>query len=152
MASPQLKNGFVRLANEIYEALAKFRIPGEARQVLDFIIRKTYGWNKKEDVIPLSQFVAGTGMKKSNVCRAINHLIHLNLIIKNDNARGTSYRFNKNFDEWKPLSKTITKEVIHTPSTPALSKTITPIIKNDNPGIQNIGQILKSRYQKRDTQ
>lgn len=152
MASPQLKNGYVRLANEIYEALARFRIQGEARQILDFIIRKTYGWNKKEDVIPLSQFVLGTGMKKSNVCRAINHLIHLNLIIKSDNARGTAYRFNKDFEEWKPLSKTITKKVINTQSTDPLSKTITPVLKSDNQGMQNIKGILKNRYQKRDTQ
>ena len=124
MASPQLKNGFVRMANEIYENLARYRIPGEARQVMDFIIRKTYGWNKVEDVIPLSQFVAGTGLKKATVCRAINKLIHLNLIIKKDNDRGTSYRFNKNFETWTPLTKKITQKVMHTESTGALSKKI----------------------------
>lgn len=128
MASPQLANGFVRLANQTYEALAKYRIPGEARQVMDFIIRKTYGWNKSEDVIPLSQFVVGTGLKKATVCRAINKLVHLKLIIKKDNDRGTSYRFNKDFDEWVPLSKKIT--------TKSYPKLYTDIhkggIKNDN--------------------
>lgn len=152
MASPQLENGFVRLANEIYEALAKYRIPGEARQVLDFIIRKTYGWNKSEDVIPLSQFVNGTGLKKATVCRAINKLVHLNLIIKKDNAKGTSYKFNKNFEAWTPLTKKITKKLIHTTSTEPLSKMITTVDQKDNRGMQNIGQILESRYQKRDTQ
>ena len=56
MASPQLKDGYVAIANEIMDALAHIRIPGEARQVLDVILRKTYGWKKKEDEISLSQF------------------------------------------------------------------------------------------------
>lgn len=47
MANPQCENGFTKIANELMEALAKIRIPGEARQVLDVIFRQTYGWNKK---------------------------------------------------------------------------------------------------------
>ena len=141
MASPQLKNGFVRLANEIYDALAKYRISGEARQVMDFIIRKTYGWNKKEDVIALSQFMIGTGLKRPTVCRAINQLVHLNLIIKKDNGLSHSYRFNKDFSTWTPLSKKITKKVIHTESTAPLSKKIMGSIKKDNRGFKNIGEI-----------
>lgn len=150
MASPQLKNGYVRLATEIYDALARYRIPGEARQVLDFIIRKTYGWNKKEDVIALSQFEIGTGLKRPTVCRAINQLIHLNLIIKKDNSLSHSYRFNKDFNTWTPLSKKITKKVMHSESTRPLSKKIIGVIKKDNRGFQNIGEI-GSRIIKKDT-
>jgi len=51
MANPQIENGYTRIANETMDALAKIRIPGQARQVLDFILRKTYGWNKKTDMI-----------------------------------------------------------------------------------------------------
>lgn len=141
MPSPQLKNGYVRLANEIYEALARYRIPGEARQVLDFIIRKTYGWNKKEDVIALSQFEIGTGLKRPTVCRAINQLIHLNLIIKKDNGLSHSYSLNKDFGSWTPLSKKITKKDMHSMSTAPLSKKIIPIIKKDNQGLKNIKEI-----------
>lgn len=141
MASPQLKNGFVKVATEIYEALAMYRIPGEARQVLDFIIRKTYGWNKKEDIIALSQFMIGTGLKRPTVCRAINQLVHLNLIIKKDNGISHSYQLNKDFSTWTPLSKKITKKVMHTVSTAGLSKKIMGSIKKDNRGFQNIGEI-----------
>ena len=104
--SPQAEDGHTDIANEIMEALARIRIPGEARQVLDFIIRKTYGWHKKNDNIPLSQFVLGTGLKKKYICRAIKKLIDMNLIILNkENKWITNYMFNKNYDIWKPVPK-----------------------------------------------
>jgi hypothetical protein len=37
MASPQRENGHVEIANELFDALCRFRIPGEARQCLDAI-------------------------------------------------------------------------------------------------------------------
>lgn len=73
--------------------------------MLDFIIRKTYGFNKKDDAIALSQFCLGTGLKKNTVCRAIAHLLYLNLITKKENDVANVYRFNKDFDSWKPLPK-----------------------------------------------
>jgi phage replication O-like protein O len=73
-ACPQKQNGYVPIANEIYDALIGIRIPGEAEQCLKLIIRKTYGYNKKEDAISLSQFCSFTGLKKPNVCKAIRKL------------------------------------------------------------------------------
>ncbi len=122
MASPQWEiDGYVKVARPIMEALTRTRIPGEARQCLDFIIIKTYGFHKKEDAISLSQFSLSTGLNKPAVCRAITKLIALNLVIKKDNGYITKYRFNKDFDTWKPLSKKIT-----------LSKKIICIIEKDN--------------------
>lgn len=148
MANPQLENGYVKIATEIMEAFARYRIPGEARQVLDFILRKTYGWNKKEDEISLAQFIVGTGLKKPTVCRSIHKLIHLNLIIKKDNGKKVIYRFNKDFSTWKILSKKITQEVVHKKQSKPLSKKIMTVIKNDNGIIENIGKIINRRYQK----
>ncbi|OGH05916.1 MAG: hypothetical protein A2W22_06960 [Candidatus Levybacteria bacterium RBG_16_35_11] len=121
MANPQCENGFVKIANTLMEALARIRIPGEARQVMDLIFRKTYGFNKKEDAITLSQFCLATGIKKPNCQRAINKLIEMNLVIKKDNGNIPIYKINKDFDTWKPLSKKIT-----------LSKKIMNVIKKDN--------------------
>ena len=56
MANPQRENGHVDIANEIMDKLCRYRIPGEVRQVMDTVFRKTYGWNKKADRISLSQF------------------------------------------------------------------------------------------------
>jgi len=108
VANPQLENGYIKIATEIMEALTKYRIPGEQMQCLLFIIRKTYGWNKKEDSIALIQFVDATGINMPNVCRALKGLIDKNIIIKKDNRAITKYLFNKRYKTWKPLSKKIT--------------------------------------------
>ena len=75
MADVKLKNGFFQIATAIAEALAKIRISGVENQCLWVIIRKTYGWSKKEDWISLSQFVEGTGLLKPNIVKAINGLV-----------------------------------------------------------------------------
>lgn len=103
--NPQLDDGYTKIANEILDALICFRIPGEQRQCLDFIIRKTYGFNKLEDRISNSQFVRATGLKKGNVSRSIKALVDKNIVIKNDNYNTPSYRFNKKYKSWKVLSK-----------------------------------------------
>lgn len=129
MASPQIENGHVKIATELWDALIRYRLPGEQRQIVDAIIRKTYGFNKKEDAIALSQFVKMTGIKKPNVVRSIKALLSKKIIsvIKNDNKPAHVYRINKNYSSWKPLSKKIT-----------LSKVITGVIKSDNPSLSKV--------------
>ncbi len=127
MANPQIEDGHVDIANEIVEALAKIRISGEESQVLWVILRKTYGWHKKDDWISLSQFCLATGVKKPNVCRALSKLITKNIIIKKDNGNEITYQFQKDFDKWNPLSKKIT-----------LSKKIMPVIKKDKESLSKM--------------
>ena len=124
MANPQAEDGHVDLANEIVEALSRIRISGEEMQCLWVILRKTYGWHKKEDRISLSQFAEMTGMKRQNVLRAINKLSSKKIIvvIKNDSTQINIYKINKDFDTWEPLSKKITVS----------SKKITTVINIDN--------------------
>jgi len=107
VANPQKENGHTSIANEIFEALIRYRIPGEERQCLDFIIRKTWGWQKKDDYIPLSQFVEATGMKRQSVTRALNSLASKGLIVRSKSAAESvwKYRFNKDFDGWARRSK-----------------------------------------------
>ncbi|MBE0425775.1 MAG: replication protein [Nitrospirae bacterium] len=105
MASPQVENGYTKIANEILEALARIRIPGEAVQVLLIIIRLTYGFQKKKDSISLSQFYLKTGIAKSSIIRAIRTLEKLNLIYKKVNGTVTEYSINKDFETWKPFTK-----------------------------------------------
>jgi phage replication O-like protein O len=108
MASPQKENGYTAIANQIMDKLCMTRIPGEARQVLDFIIRKTYGFNKTEDAIALSQFVNGTGLKKTTVIKALSKLRDMNIITQMGYKVANKYSFNKDFDKWIPLPKKVT--------------------------------------------
>lgn len=108
MASPQKENGYTAIADEIMDALIQYRIPGEQMQCTLFIIRKTYGYNKTWDNISSSQFVKATGMNKGNVGRAIRALIDKKIVVKKDNKHIPSYRFNKDYNKWKSLSKKTT--------------------------------------------
>jgi len=118
MANPQLEDGYTSLANDIMDHLAGIRVPGEARQVLDFILRKTYGWHKKEDPISLTQFEKATGLKRANVVRSLKTLLRMNIIYKgsinldtpsinNDTTNIQVYGFQKDFDSWRVVSKQI---------------------------------------------
>ena len=126
MANPQLENGYTKLANEFIEKFCRFRLSGEEWMVLWVIIRKTYGYQKKEDNISLSQFAILTDRKRSNIIRAVKKLVSkkILLIIKKDTSFGNKYAFNKNFDQWTALSKKI----------PVVSKKIMGVIKKDNGG------------------
>ena len=116
VANPQLEDGHLRIANDVWYALARTRIPGQARQVFDVVIRKTWGFRKKRDAIALSQFAKATGMTQPHVCRAIKVLIAMNLIVrgerKNVANKGSkmvaTYRLQKDYTTWKPLPKRAT--------------------------------------------
>lgn len=124
MANPQ-PNEFTKISNEILDALCKIRIPGQARQVLDFILRKTYGWNKKIDQISLSTFVEGTNLSKVAICKSIKKLVAMGLITQKGNAMSrftqkgndtiVTYGFQKDYDKWHALPKKVTlpKKVKH---------------------------------------
>lgn len=108
MANPQLENGYTKISNEILDQLIRIKINSDALKVSLFVIRKTYGFNKKQDRISLSQFVLATQLKKSVICRALTRLNNMNIIIRIANDECTIYRFNKDFDTWKPLAKLLT--------------------------------------------
>lgn len=122
METPQLENGYIKIANEIWKELGHYRISGEEWLILNCVLAKTYGWNKKEDAISISQFNEWTGLKKPNVVRAIKKLIIKNIVIKKDTGKINLFRFNKLFNTWTPSIKKDT----------AVSKKITPSIKKDN--------------------
>jgi len=126
MASPQIEEGYTKIANELLEALAKIRIPGEARQVLDVVLRKTYGFNKKSDAIALSQFVGFTGLTKVAVCKAIKKLLQIEVITQKGNAIAKEYALNKHYDKWKPLPKKV-----------ILPKKVMTITQKGNPALPN---------------
>jgi phage replication O-like protein O len=125
VASPQIENGYTKIANEIMEKLSAYRISGREWQILLVIIRRTYGFNKKSDYISMGQFSKFTGMKRPDVAEQIKKLLGKNLIgvTQNPNSNGiNSYIFQKDWQLWKALPKKLT--VTQNPNT-LLPKTLT---------------------------
>jgi phage replication O-like protein O len=108
VANPQKENGHLDLANEIVDQLCHYRISGEEYQVLWVILRKTYGWNKKEDRISISQFYSMTGMKKPSIVRALKKLHNKNIVSKKATGLGNVWSLNKDYHTWTIVSKKAT--------------------------------------------
>lgn len=105
MACPQKENGYTSIATEIVDALVKIKLSGYEYRILFVIFRKTYGWQKKEDWISLSQFVQATNISRPHVCRALRMLIGQNIITKGGTRDQPRYAFQKNYDKWSSLPK-----------------------------------------------
>lgn len=109
---------FTRIPNDVLEEAIGNKAMCARARVFMAILRKTYGWNKKEDWIALSQFEKMTGISKANICRTLRQLTSLKIIIKSDNK----YRINHIGKTWESLSNMTKKK---------------PIIKSDKPLCQN---------------
>lgn len=88
MASPQLENGYTKIANELLDAMCRLHLTGNQWMVLHAIIRRTYGWNKKEDWISGSQIAEMTGLHRSRVCESLRELQQLRVILRDGNHTG----------------------------------------------------------------
>jgi phage replication O-like protein O len=93
--------GYTRIHNAILETLATARLsPLEFRLVL-FVLRKTYGFQKKTDVISISQFETCGGSRPATV-EAIQNLLRLKVLIRQGKRNGYEYGFNKYVETWLP--------------------------------------------------
>jgi len=96
MANPQREDGHVDIANELVEALARVNLSAYEWRVLMVVLRKTYGWHRKEDVIPLSQIAGMTGLSKPHICHAKKRLLTKKLLRESHRRLG----FQKDYDQW----------------------------------------------------
>jgi len=79
-----LEREFLQAPNALFENLARTSLSPNESKVIHLIIRKTFGWNKIEDWISLSQMVEGTDITKPKVCRTLNSLKRRNIIERPD--------------------------------------------------------------------
>lgn len=103
-ASPQLENGFTRIANEIAEALMRTNISAYQGRVLWAIWRETYGFQKKEAWISNSRLVGMTGLRKQHVSRTIKELLDRHIVTRS----GYKVGFNKDYTQWRELPRQVT--------------------------------------------
>lgn len=81
MASPQVEDGFTRIANELLEQLV-LRVRGQKLTVVLFIIRETYGRGVKARHFSLDCLEEGTGIDRGDVSRAVRELLNLKILGK----------------------------------------------------------------------
>lgn len=113
MASPQAEHGYVRISNEILDALMLCNLPAYERRILDCILRMTYGWNRTESSISFTVFNRLTLMSKPHIHRAIKGLIKKKMVSRvwmKEGKRGRYiYQFRKDWTKWTVLPDEATK-------------------------------------------
>ena len=112
MANPQTENGYTMIANEILENLIKIDLTKAENKILFTVIRKTYGFHKKEDAISLSQFTKITTLTRQGVCKAIKSLVNRRLLGSKHllTTSVTTYWFIKDYDKWKGSKHLLTSK------------------------------------------
>lgn len=138
-----LNNGYTRIANELIEQLCRVDLSGRQFRVVNAIIRKTYGYRKKQDWITASQIAEEMEYDgaTTNINADIRTLRNRNILFLDGRKIGV----NTSLSDWvmakKPRSKTITKMIENDqfgkkPTNQKQShkelKTITPVIENDH--------------------
>ena len=107
MASPQLENGYTRIANELLEAICRLKISGNEMRILLFIIRQTYGYSRKSAKISLSEISKATGIKSNHVSETLKGLAGKGIIECSSNQGLTPQKISvvKDYEKWELFPK-----------------------------------------------
>jgi len=99
--SPQLEDGYIRIANELFDAILEKLASYRHTKVVLAILRKTYGYQKKEDDITISQLAEMTGIHRNNVGAALKELEQMRVINPvRAGSHGLMIGINKRHAEW----------------------------------------------------
>jgi phage replication O-like protein O len=101
--SLQVETGnFTRIVNEVLEQLVKVDLLAAEYKIILFVIRKTWGFQKTEDIISLTQFEEFTGLSRPTIIKTIKNLVKRGLLVKRSllGNQQIAYKFNKYWDSW----------------------------------------------------
>ena len=103
MADENKKDYYTKLFNPLLEALFRSDFSGSEYKVILFVIRSTYGWNKKKFPLSKNYIANGINMEKRNACRTIRSLVKKNVLIEygvDKETRSVMYGLNKHYSQW----------------------------------------------------
>ena len=98
----QVENGHTKIVNEVLEQLVKVGLLGSEYQVILLVIRKTWGWQKTEDHISLTQMELATGLSRPTITKTIKNLVLKKILVKGTIPlrQGNTFKFNKYYNQW----------------------------------------------------
>jgi len=146
MASPQLENGYTRIANELLEALSKAPLPGSELRLTLAIFRYTYGMQKKSAEIKTQTLINTTGFIRQRLYEAKKNLMKKNilLITQKRYRSAPTYCINKNYEKWicneKPDKE---RKSVHSVTQKRSSEGFIPIICKEKIKEKNTAPLVK---------
>ena len=106
-SSPQVEDGFTRIANELLDAVIAEKFSARQYAVVLAVMRKTYGFNKKTDDIGLSQIEKMTGVFKSHLSVTVRELSDMRVLLRTQGRFGHKLSINKHYKQWG-VTETVT--------------------------------------------
>lgn len=141
MASPQLENGYLKIARVLTEKLALLKANGSQFRILWAIIRKTYGWKKKEDNISYGQIAKATGLGRRQAIRECKKLQERRILKMDRRYRINKIGFQKDYDKW--ILGGLKRHLVANPTpddqkdTGVVAKQTPEVVSNQTPTIKN---------------
>lgn len=104
-SSPQLEDGYTRIANELFDAIISFDFSKREQKIILCVIRKTYGFGKRVDDMTLTQIANATGLHLAHVSCTVSDLSSRNILLKRQGGYGFILGINKDYGQWRALPK-----------------------------------------------
>lgn len=134
-----LENGYLRLANQIQDALCFVELSGREFRVLNAIVRLTYGWSKKEDRITNSLIADKTRLDVKHVSEAVLSLAYRKIIKIRRIGQIRYIGINTLLDSWAYAKPKCAKCPVSFPAPKTVTYVITiPEIRDSNDTIKTI--------------
>jgi phage replication O-like protein O len=114
--SAQLENGYIRIANEIWDEVIRRDFSKRQKDILHLILRLSYGCQKKVAHIPMLKDFAICGVTPNHISNEVAYLKECKVI--EWDREDMIFAFNKNYDVWqvspvRSWNKERFKELIH---------------------------------------
>lgn len=136
-ASPQVEDGYTRISNELLGALVLADLSKQQWEVLMAIIRKTYGFNKTEDDIALSQLSTMTDGDRGNHSRVINSLVERRILNRAKGRHSFTLGLNKDYSQWGLKNGRAELVRTHWRGLSAAPAVVTPTTVNEDRGCKS---------------
>ncbi len=143
--SPQLEEGHTQISNELLEAITAHPFKQTTLRVLLALIRKTYGFNKKEDDLSASQLGALLGdMKRQHITTALNELAGMRVIHKRPGKYGSIVGINKDYSQWLDSPKS--GQVNESRTSETTSPNLGQVNESGTTTSPNLGQVASPNF------
>ncbi|MBA7491463.1 hypothetical protein ES702_02009 [subsurface metagenome] len=96
------KGNYTKIPNEVIEAIYQQELSENQSKILWFIVRKTFGWEKDQEIITLDVFAENLNLIKPRICEAILKLQQRNIIT---DKRNKIYQIQMDVERWLPKKK-----------------------------------------------
>lgn len=103
MASPQIENGFTRIANELMEALYRTDLSGTRLRLMLYVMRESYGYRRTSATFTYGEIASAIGIKRQHAVRDMTWLVEHNYLGKNKaegDQSSSEWSIQKDYMQW----------------------------------------------------